>query len=111
MLALSGMEEHGNALRMNLLSKSGLSHNRVIRDLNILESSIKEAAFHLRGDNLSTALERHFGLDNLDQSSRQKQADGCTIAALLIMKRRYAAPAHQQRPVVARHKRPVNNQE
>ena len=93
MLALSGMEEHGNALRMNLLSKSGLSHNRVIRDLNILESSIKEAAFHLRGDNLSTALERHFGLDNLDQSSRQKQADGCTIAALLIMN---AAMLHQR---------------
>ena len=70
---------------MNLLSKSGLSDNRILRDLNILESSVKEAAFHLRSDGLSTALDKHFGLDNLKQAALQKQADGCTIAALLMM--------------------------
>ena len=93
MLLLSGMEEHGNAIRMNLLAKSGLVDNRVVRDLNILEASIKEAAHHLRTDSLSSALDRHFGLDNLDADKRKSQADGCTIAALLIMN---AAMLHQR---------------
>ena len=85
MLLLSGMEEHGNAIRMNLLSKSGLVDNRVVRDLNILETSIKEAAHHLTGDGLRQDLDRHFGLDNLRESDLRKQADGCTVAALLMM--------------------------
>ena len=85
MLLLSGMGEHGDAIRMNLLSKSGLADNRVVRDLNILETSIKEAAHHLRSDELRLALDRHFGLDNLKESDLNKQADGCTIAALLMM--------------------------
>lgn len=68
MLRLSGMEEHGNAIKLNLLTKSGLSDDRVIRDLNILEGSIKEA-------------------------SLKQQADGCTIAALLMMN---AAMLHQR---------------
>ena len=93
MLLLSGMEEHGNAIRMNLLSKSGLVDNRVIRDLNILETSVKEAAHHLRSDDLQPTLDRHFGLDNLKESDLNKQAEGCTIAALLMMN---AAMLHQR---------------
>ena len=78
---------------MNLLAKSGLTDNRVVRDLNILESSVKEAAHHLRSDNLQPELDTHFGLDNLDQDKRKSQADGCTIAALLMMN---AAMLHQR---------------
>ena len=93
LLLLSGLADHGNAIRMNLLTKSGLTDNRVVRDLNILESSVKEAAHHLRNDSLQQALDRHFRLDNLDQDKRKSQADGCTIAALLIMN---AAMLHQR---------------
>ena len=93
MLMLSGLEEHGNAIKLNLLSKSGLSDNRVIRDLNILEDSISEAAYHLRSDSLTEALNRHFGLENLIEDKKAKQADGCTIAALLMMN----AAMHHQR--------------
>lgn len=93
MLLLSGMEEHGNAIRMNLLSRSGLVENRVVRDLNILEASIREAAFHLRSENLQPELDRHFGLDNLKDDKRRSHADGCTIATLLMMN---AAMLHQR---------------
>ena len=93
MLMLSGMEEYGNAIRMNLLSKSGLMDNRTVRDLNILESSVKEAAHHLESDNLQPTLDRHFGLENLEEAKRKTQADGCTIAALLLMN---AAMLHQR---------------
>ena len=92
-LELSGLSEHGNAIRMNLLTKSGLTANRTLRDLNILEAGIKEAAHHLRSDELLPALNRHFGLDNLTPESRANQADGCTIAALLLMN---AAMLHQR---------------
>jgi len=85
MLKLSDLKEHGSAIKMNLLTKSGLSDNRVIRDLNILESSVSEAAHHLLSDELSPALNRHFGLDRLSSVALKKQADGCTIAALLMM--------------------------
>ena len=78
---------------MNLLSKSGLVNDRVIRDLNVLESGISEAAFHMRKDGLQPALDRHFGIDNLKDSDKTKQADGCTIAALLMMN---AAMLHQR---------------
>ena len=93
MLMLSQLSEHGNAIRMNLLAKSGLVSDRVTRDLNILEDSIKEAAHNLRMDGLSTALDAHFGIDNLSAKDANKQADGCTIAALLMMN---AAMLHQR---------------
>ena len=93
MLLLTGLEDHGNAITANLLTKSGLSRNRVIRDLNILEASVSEAARHLRDDELSNALDAHFQLNNLNDDSRKKQADGCTIAALLMMN---AAMLHQR---------------
>ena len=54
---------------------------------------MKEAAHHLRSDNLQPDLDRHFGLDNLDQEKRKGQADGCVIAALLMMN---AAMLHQR---------------
>ena len=92
MLKLSGLEEHGSAIKMNLLSKSGLSDNRVMRDLNILESSVSEAAHHMRADGLLPALNRHFVLDRLKETGK-KQADGCTVAALLMMN---AAMLHQR---------------
>ena len=92
MLKLSGLEDHGSAIKMNLLSKSGLSDNRVMRDLNILESSVTEAAHHMRADELLPALNRHFGLDRLKETDK-KQADGCTVAALLMMN---AAMLHQR---------------
>ena len=92
MIMLSGLDEHGDAIKMNLLAKSGLSTNRVVRDLNILEASITEAAFHLRSDELTDALNRHFGLDQLKPDGK-KSADGCTIAALLMMN---AAMLHQR---------------
>ena len=92
MLKLSGLEDHGSAIRMNLLSKSGLSDNRVVRDLNILESSVSEAAHHMRADGLQPALNKHFQLDRLKETDK-KQADGCTVAALLMMN---AAMLHQR---------------
>ena len=92
MLKLSGLEDNGRAIKMNLLTKSGLSDNRVIRDLNILEDSVSEAARHLRDDELLPALNRHFGLDRLKDTGK-KSADGCTIAALLMMN---AAMLHQR---------------
>ena len=90
---LKEMQEFGEAIRMNLLEKSGLSDDRVLRDLNILEESVREAAHHLNSDELRPALDRHFGLDNLRESDLDKQADGCTIAALLMMN---AAMLHQR---------------
>ncbi len=93
MVLLSGLGEYGNAIKMNLLSKSGLSSDRVMRDLNLLEAGINEASFHLRSDDLVNELNTHFGLDNLNEASLKKQADGCTIAALLLMN---AAMLHQR---------------
>ena len=92
MLKLSGLEAHGSAIKMNLLAKSGLSDNRVMRDLNILEGSVGEAAHHMRADGLLHALNQHFGLDRLKKTDK-KHADGCTVAALLMMN---AAMLHQR---------------
>ena len=81
------------AITMNVLAKSGLTNNRVMRDLNLLKESVGVAAYHLREDELLPALNRHFRLDNLKAESLAKQADGCTIAALLMMN---AAMLHQR---------------
>ena len=93
MLRLSGLSDSGSLIKLNLLSKSGLTDNRILRDLNILESSINEAAFHLRSDELKPTLNKHFGLDNLKKAALDSQADGCTIATLLMMN---AAMLHQR---------------
>ena len=92
LLKLDEMGDYGRAIKMNLLAKSGLAGDRVMRDMNILENSVSEAAHHLRADELLPALNRHFGLDRLKQSDK-KSADGCTIAALLMMN---AAMLHQR---------------
>ena len=78
-------------MKMNLLAKSGLSANRVMRDLNILREGVDEAARHLREDELLPALNRHFGMDRL--KANPKAADGCAVAALLMMN---AAMLHQR---------------
>ena len=93
MRMLKEMQEFGEKIRMNLLEKSGLTENRVQRDLNILRESVTEAAHHLNADDLGPALDHHFGLDNLKEDMRKTQADGCTIAALLMMN---AAMLHQR---------------
>ena len=92
MLQLVG-DAYGDAITVNLLEKSGLRRDRVSRDLNLLEDSVNEAAHHLRQDGLSAALDAHFGLDRLSNDKRAQQADGCTIAALLMMN---AAMLHQR---------------
>ena len=89
-LNLDGRED---AISMNLLSKSGLTGNRVVRDLNLLEAGVKEAAHHLRADSLQPDLDRHFGYDRLDAEKHKDAADGCTVAALLLMN---AAMLHQR---------------
>ncbi len=93
MLKLSGLDEYGNAIKMNLLSKSGLTDNRIARDLNILESGVNEAARHLREDKLLPALNRHLDMDMLKPKKGKNQADGCVVAALLLMN---AAMLHQR---------------
>ena len=90
---LKEMDEFGEAIRINLLEKSGLTSDRVMRDLNILRAAIEEAAHHLSEDEVRLALNRHFGLDNFKDAQLSKQADGCTIASLLLMN---AAMLHQR---------------
>ena len=85
--------EFGDSITVNLLSKSGLTPDRVTRDLNLLEGSVNEAAHHLREDGLQPALDRHFRLDNLRPTARDEQADGCVTAGLLMMN---AAMLHQR---------------
>ncbi len=80
-------------ISVNLLARSGLARNRAERDVNLLEDSIKEARLCLHGDELGGLLDRHFGLDQLDDKKRKGQADGCTIASLLLMN---AAMLHQR---------------
>ena len=70
---------------VNLLERSGLARNRAERDVNILEDSVSEARRCLKEDELDGVLDRHFGLDQLAVDKRRAQADGCTIAALLLM--------------------------
>ena len=93
LLRLSGMADGGNAICANLLSKSGLARHRIERDANLLEDSVREAARHLRSDSLTSALNEHYDLDRLAADKREQQADGCTIAALLMMN---AAMLHQR---------------
>ena len=80
-------------ISVSLLARSGLARNRAERDVNILEDSVQEAKRCLKGDELDAVLDRHFGLDQLAADKRKAQADGCTIAALLLMN---AAMLHQR---------------
>ena len=111
MLLLSGLQEYGDAIRMNLLSKSGLTDNRTIRDLNILESSVREAAHHLESDNLAPTLDRHFGLDNLDEDKRKSQARRLHHSSTPTDERCHASPTHCQRALALKSERPRPHQE
>ena len=90
MLMLTGLNENIRAIRMNLLTKSGLKGNNVERDLNILRDCVLEAGRHLREDGLQPALDSHFQMDNLAEGNRN---DSCNVAALLLMN---AAMLHQR---------------
>ncbi len=85
----------GGAIAMNLLTKSGLTGNKVKRDLNLLEDAVTEAARNLKTEgSLAAALDTYFGLDRLSAPKKGKpRADGATIAALLWMN---AAMLHQR---------------
>ena len=93
LLELDANEERSKLITMNLLEKSGLRGNRPERDANMIQDSIYEAAHQLRNDSLKDPLDRHFNLNYLDDKARENQADGCTIAALLMMN---AAMLHQR---------------
>ena len=93
LLELDANEERSKLITMNLLEKSGLRGNRPERDANMIQDSIYEAAHRLRNDSLKDPLDQHFNLNYLDDKARENQADGCTIAALLMMN---AAMLHQR---------------
>ena len=111
LMELDANEERSKLITMNLLEKSGLRGNRPERDANMIQDSIYEAAHQLRNDNLKEPLDRHFNLDYLDDKARENQADGCTIAALLMMNAAHAPPAHQLRPLAGRSGRAGCHQE
>ena len=80
-------EQMGGAIAMNLLEKSGLTGNKVKRDLNLLAGAVGEAARCLHEETgLAAELDEHFGFDKLSAPKAGKpRADGSTIAALLWM--------------------------
>ena len=88
-------EQMGGAIAMNLLEKSGLTGNKVQRDLNLLADAVGEAARHIHDESgLAAELDAHFGNDNLAAPKKGKpRADGATVAALLWMN---AAMLHQR---------------
>ncbi len=88
-------EEMGGRIAMNLLAKSGLTGNKVQRDLNLLESAVTEAARYLKDEGaLVAALATHFGHDRMSPPKKGKpRADAATVAALLWMN---AAMLHQR---------------
>ena len=85
----------GGAIAMNLLEKSGLTGNKVQRDLNLLDDAVSEAARHIHDETgLAAEMDAHFGLDRLSAPPQGKpRADGATVAALLWMN---AAMLHQR---------------
>ena len=72
-------------ITVNLLERSGLTRDKRKRDVNLLRSSIQEATRALKSDDLDSVLDRHYSLDNLSEEARKNQADGCTIASLILM--------------------------
>ncbi len=85
----------GGEIAMNLLEKSGLTGNKVQRDLNLLRDAVNEAARYIHAEaGLAAELDAHFRLDQLSAPKQGKpRADGATIAALLWMN---AAMLHQR---------------
>ena len=75
---------------VNLLEKSGLCRTPAARSVNLLQEAIAEAKLRLAEDELEPELARHFVLG---EQAKSDAADGCTIAALLLMN---AAMLHQR---------------
>ena len=93
---LEGIEEQlDQSIAMNLLEKSGLTSNKVQRDLNLLRNAVGEATRYIHDEQvLAAALDSHFLLNNLGPPRRNRpRADGATIAALLWTN---AAMLHQR---------------
>lgn len=93
---LEGISDQvGDNITMNLLEKSGLTGNKVQRDLNLLRDAVNEAARYIHAEaGLAAELDTHFRLDQLSAPKQGKpRADGATIAALLWMN---AAMLHQR---------------
>jgi len=88
LLEKSGAEKMG--IYVNLLEKSGLCRTPAARSVNLLQEAIAEAKLRLAEDELEPALARHFVLG---EQAKSDAADGCTIAALLLMN---AAMLHQR---------------
>lgn len=86
-----GWDEHSDPIRVNLLERSGLTGDKVERDLNLLRDAVETAARALKDDDLVGPLNAHYGYDNLAKSD--KRADGATVAALQLMN---AAMLHQR---------------
>ena len=85
MLTSSGLKDYMNAIQMNLLSKSGLNTSKSMRDQNILEDSVKEATHQLMQDNLQKELNQYFKIDCGKNDKPNNSANGCTIAALILL--------------------------
>ena len=79
-------------IHINLLERSGLSRNPAARSVNMLEDAISEGRLRLREDGLEPALAKHFQITGTKKGENES-ADGCTIAALLLMN---AAMLHQR---------------
>ena len=88
-------EQLDQSIVMNLLEKSGLTSNKVQRDLNLLRNAVGEAKRYIHDEQvLAAALDSHFLLDNLGPPrTNRPRADGATIAALLWTN---AAMLHQR---------------
>ncbi len=71
-------------IHVNLLEQSGLARNKAEGAVNTLEDCIAEAKRCLHEDELGDSLNSHFGLDAQSESASD-QADGPTIASLLLM--------------------------
>lgn len=83
LLRLSDAVGNEKAIKMNLLTESGLKINRVERDLNVLEDSVNEASRHLDADELEPVIAKYFGLDRL--KAEKKRASATTVASLIFM--------------------------
>ena len=91
--ALDLLEKFGAAkmgIYVNLLEKSGLCRTPAARSVNLLQDAIAEAKLRLAEDELEPMLARHFALG---EQAKSDAADGCTVAALLLMN---AAMLHQR---------------
>ena len=83
-------KEAAAGICLNLLTGSGLGHNRAERDRNILRGGVLEAGRYLRDAKLEGALNRHLGMENLAENNRN---DSCNVTALMLLN---AAMLHQR---------------